>query len=311
MTEPDTSAAPEALTVWHPLLVTVLEQYLPAGWQLIPELLLSRLPQRVDIVILELVGTAPAPPRMLRGIFNFLRPHTLIEHKGPTDDLTSEDALVLLGYGAQYMRLKKLKDPAELCLMVVCDRIGPAFIEQVERLGGCFTKVANGLWQGELAGAVLHGVEAGAASKRSLTERMLYTFSRAFLTDPSGGLPLDEETRRMYALLHNQIEQFRKIRGAIAMKDYKLAKMSISELLQPTLERMAEEEPEKLGKLLTPERLARALTPEQIAKALTPEQHAKALTPEQLAKVLTPEQLTEFLQALPPELRDQIKRQLH
>jgi len=86
------------------------------------------------------------------------------------------------------------------------------------------------------------------------------------------------------------------------MKDYELAKMSLAELLQPTLERMAEEEPEKLGKLLTPERLARALTPEQIAGALTPEQHAKALTPERLM---------EFLQALPPELREQIKRHLH
>ena len=77
------------------------------------------------------------------------------------------------------------------------------------------------------------------------------------------------------------------------MKDYELAKMSLAELLQPTLERMAEEEPEKLGKLLTPDRLARALTPEQIAGALTPER------------------LMEFLQALPPELREQIKRQLH
>jgi hypothetical protein len=311
MTEPDTSPAPEALTVWHPMLVAVLEHCLPAGWQLIPELLLSRLPQRVDIVILELVGTAPGPPRKLRGIFDFLRPHTLIEHKGPTDDLTGEDALVLLGYGAQYMRLKKLKDPAELCLMVVCDRIGSAFVEQVERLGGCFTKVGKGLWRGELAGAVLHGVEAGEASKRSLTERLLYIFSRAFLTDPSGGLPLDEETRRVYALLQNQVEQFRKIRGAMAMKDYELAKMSLAELLQPTLERMAEEEPEKLGKLLTPDRLARALTPEQIAGALTPEQIAGALTPEQHAKALTPERLMEFLQALPPELREQIKRQLH
>ena len=104
------------------------------------------------------------------------------------------------------------------------------------------------------------------------------------------------------------------------MKDYELAKMSLAELLQPTLERMAEEEPEKLGKLLTPERLARALTPEQIAGALTPEQIAGALTPEQIvgaltpeqhAKALTPERLMEFLQALPPELREQIKRQLH
>ena len=293
MTEPETPPAPEALTAWHPMLVAALETYLPSGWQLIPELLLSRLPQRVDIVILELVGTAPGVARKLLSIFEFLRPHTLIEHKGPTDDLAGEDALVLLAYGAQYMRLKKLKDPAELCLMVVCDRIPPAFVEQVERLGGCFTKVGKGLWQGELAGAALHGVETGEASQRSPTERLLYTFSRAFLTNPRGGLPLDEETRRVYALLQNQVEQFRRIRGATAMKDYELMKMSMEELLRPAFERMAEEEPEKLARMLPPEALA------------------KALTLEQRLAGLTPEQLTELLEALPPEVREQIKRRLH
>jgi hypothetical protein len=250
--------------------------YLPSGWQLIPELLLSRLPQRVDIVILELVGAAPGAPRKLLSIFDFLRPHTLIEHKGPTDDLTGEDALVLLGYGTQYMRLKKLKDPGELCLMVVSDRITPGFVEQVERLGGCFTKVGKGLWRGELAGAFLHGVETGEASQRSPTERLLYAFSRAFLTNPRGGLPLDEETRKVYALLQNQVEQFRRIRGATAMKDYELAKMSLDELLAPIVERRLRE-----------------------------------ATPEQLAKMLTPEQLTKTLEALPPEVREQIKRRLH
>jgi len=90
-------------------LVALLEMYLPLGWLLIPELLLARLPQRIDIVILEMVGSAPGPVRKLHSIFDYLRPHTLIEHKGPTDDLAGEDALVLLGYGAQYMRLKKIR----------------------------------------------------------------------------------------------------------------------------------------------------------------------------------------------------------
>jgi hypothetical protein len=293
MTEPETPSTPEALTAWHPMLVAALETYLPSGWQLFPEFLLSRLPQRVDIVILELVGTAPGIACKLLSIFNFLRPHTLIEFKGPTDDLAAEDALVLLAYGAQYMRVKKLKDPAELCLMVIADRIPPAFVEQINRLQGSFTQMDKGLWRGELAGAVLHGVETGPASERSPTERLLYAFSRAFLNDPRRGLPLDEEARKVYALLQNQVEQFRKLRGDTAMKDYELAKISLAELLQPAFERMAQEEPEKL---------ARMLPPEQLAKALTPEQRLAGLTPEQLA---------EALEALPPEVREQIKQRLH
>jgi integrase len=130
-------------------------------------------------------------------------------------------------------------------------------------------------WRGELSGAALHGVETYEASRRSRTERLLYTFSKAFLTDPSGGLPLDKETRKVYALLQNQVEQFRKLRGEMAMKDYELAKISLAELLQPAVERLAQEEPEKL------------------------------------AKALTPEQIMRMLEALPPEVREQIKQRLH
>jgi hypothetical protein len=77
------------------------------------------------------------------------------------------------------------------------------------------------------------------------------------------------------------------------MKDYELAKISLEELLLPAFERMAQEEPEKL---------ARMLPPEQLAKALPPEQRLAGLTPEQLA---------EALDALPPEVREQIKQRLH
>src|SRR5215212_6927075 len=192
MTEPEAPPPPESFTAWHPMLVTLLEAYLPSGWQLIPELLLSRLPQRVDIVILELVGTAPGVAHKLLSIFDFLRSHTLIEHKGPTDDLAAEDALVLLAYGAQYMHLKKLKDPADLCLMVIADRIPPSFVDQVARLQGCLTQVGKGLWRGELAWAFLLCINTAAATEKGSTEELLYLFSRAFLSDPRGGLPLDE-----------------------------------------------------------------------------------------------------------------------
>jgi hypothetical protein len=177
--------------------------------------------------------------------------------------------------------------------MVIADRITPGFVDQIARLQGSLTQVGKGLWRGELAGAFLHAVETGDASRTGPTERLLYAFSRGFLKNPGGGLPLDEEARRVYALLQNQVEQFRKSRGEMAMKDYELMKMSLAELLQPTVERLAQEEPEKL------------------ARMLPPEQRVAGLTPEQRIAGLTPEQLTEMLEALPPEVRDQIKQRLH
>jgi hypothetical protein len=41
VTEPEPPEPPEAVTAWHPLLVALLEIFLPAGWTLIPELLLD------------------------------------------------------------------------------------------------------------------------------------------------------------------------------------------------------------------------------------------------------------------------------
>ena len=308
MSEAEATEPPEAVTAWHPLLVALLEIFLPSGWLLIPELLLSRLPQRVDIVILELVDAVPGPAHRLHSIFDHLRPHTLIEHKGPTDDLAAEDALVLLGYGAQYMRLKKIKIAADVCLMVVADRITPGFVEQITRHDGRFAQVGQGLWKGELAGFALHGVETYDASRSGSSERLLYAFSRAFITDPQGGPPLDEEARRVYTLLQAQVEQFRKARGPAAMKYYELMQKSLEELMEPVLEAMPVE---KRLRGLAPEQLRERLTPEQRLQGLTPEQRLHGLTPDQLREGLTPEQLAATIDALPEELREQLKRRLH
>jgi hypothetical protein len=308
MPEPEAPEPPEAVTAWHPMLVALLEIFLPAGWLLIPELLLSRLPQRVDIVILELVDAVPGPAHRLHSIFDHLRPHTLIEHKGPTDDLAAEDALVLLGYGAQYMRLKKIKSAADVCLMVVADRITPGFVEQLTRHDGRFAQVGQGLWKGELAGFALHGVETSDASRSGSSERLLYAFSRAFITDPQGGPPLDEEARRVYTLLQAQVEQFRKARGPAAMKYYEMMQKSLEELMEPVLEAMPVE---KRLRGLAPEQLRERLTPEQRLQGLTPEQRLHGLTPDQLREGLTPEQLAATIDALPPEVREQLKRRLH
>ncbi len=284
MTEPETPEPPEAVTAWHPLLVALLEIFLPAGWMLIPELLLSRLPQRVDIVILELVGEVPGSVRQLHSIFDHLRRHTLIEHKGPTDDLAAEDVLVLLAYGAQYMRLKGLKTPSDVCLMVVADHIPPGFVDQVAKHDGRFAQVGTGLWQGELAGYALHGVETRDVVKTSSSERLLYAFTRAFIADPRGGPPLDEEARRVYGLLQAQVEQFRKRRGPAAMKYEEMMSKSLEEILAPVLEAMPAE------------KRLRGLSPEQIAKAL------EALSTEQLARALD---------ALSPEGQAELRRWGH
>lgn len=268
-------------TAWHPMLVALLEFYLPAGWQLQPEFLLNRLPLRVDIVILRLIAEQAGTPRKLHSILDYLRPHTLIEHKGPTDDLAAEDVPTLLGYAGQYMRLAKVREPADLCLMVVCDHIPRAFLKQIERHEGKLEPIGGGLWRGKVAGFALHGVETRDACRQSPSERLLYAFSRSYLAAPAGLLPMDPEERRVYTALYEQVEQFRRNRGPMAMKDYEEAKEIHDELLDRYFEKMPPEKvAQKVAQKLTPEQRLAGLTPDEILNALTPEAR------EQLAKKL-------------------------
>jgi hypothetical protein len=294
--DPQTPEAPdepsEATTAWHPLLVFLLERFLPRGWRLTPELLLSRMPQRVDIVVVRQVDVTPGPVEKLHSIFDHLRPHTLIEHKGPADDLAREDALVLLAYGAQYMRLHKLHDPGEVCLMVVCDQITEAFVKQVERHGGSFQPTGGGLHHGTMAGFPLHGVATREVFKTAPSERLLYSFSRRFLQGREGMPPLDQDEVSVYLLLGQQIEQFRRTRGTMALKDLNQAEENYANLMAELVARY----PEILRKVPLKDRLEGAAPEDLLHLAMS-----------KLSGDLTADQL---LDALSPEMRAELAKRL-
>jgi hypothetical protein len=271
----------EPVTAWHPMLVALLEAYLPPGYTLTPELVLTRLPQRIDIVIIQKTGEPAGKARKIHAILDYLAVHTLIEHKGPTDKLTGEDALVLTGYAAQYMRLRKVDEPADVMLMVVADRMSSAFVKRIEKMGGSFGKLDAGLWRGKILGCTLHGVATGEVHKRDRSERLLYAFSRAFLDKPGALAPLEGDEKTVYHSLYQQVEQFRRIRGEFAMKDF--------EELQRAFDKYQAE--------------MMANTPvEQRLAGLTPEQRLAGLAPDQVLAGLAPEQLAELLARLPPEV---------
>ncbi len=193
------------------------------------------------------------------------------------------------------MRIFRISDPAQLCLMVLCDRIPRGFVKQVERMDGTFAPVGGGLWRGKMAGLLLHGVETREACRASPSEHLLYTFSRGYLTHPDGLLPLDEDEVGVYTLLYQQIDQFRRKWGTMAMRDIDAAQKSYEAVLAELVEK------------LPPERRLRGLTPEQRFEGLTPEQRFEGLTPEQRLAGLTPEQI---LAILPPAAVEEYARKL-
>jgi hypothetical protein len=158
---------PRFKTAWHPMMVFTMEQFAPADRKILCEFPLNRLPQRVDIVIIEQQDVPAKPPHKLLSIFSHLEKHNLIEYKGVTDDLEAVDLLSLLAYAAQYMAMHGILDPSEMGLMVVAESIPSVFVKQVERMEGKFSAVGNGLWQGKLSGLALRGVELQKRSVRT------------------------------------------------------------------------------------------------------------------------------------------------
>jgi hypothetical protein len=162
-------------TAWHPLLVVLLEHLLPRAWyRLIPELQLTKEPQRVDTVIIRKrrAGAAPSPTHLV-SVLDGLRDHTLVHFKGPSDALEASDALQLLGYAAQYMVLEGLGDPALLALRVIAPTLPPRFVAQrqskrsrqlpVQSQG----RVESSGGQGARGGLEAWAAESGLPSRRA------------------------------------------------------------------------------------------------------------------------------------------------
>jgi hypothetical protein len=153
----------------------------------------------------------------------------------------------------------------------------------------------------------VHGVETGKAAERGRTEHLLYTFSRAFLERPMQVPPLDPEDARVYVWLYQQVQQFKRARGAMAVKDVDTFERSMMEFF----ESLTAEHPELIDRILArcpPEKRLQGLAPEDRLQGLAPEDRLQGLAPEDRLQGLAPE---DRLRGLSPEEIEQLKRLLH
>ena len=268
------------------------------------EVSLSRLPLRVDILVVQRNDIAHATVHKFHSIFDHLGKHTLIEYKGVTDDLEPADVFTLLAYACLYMRERQIFDPKDMCLMVVADRIPNAFVKQIERMDGAFVAVGNGLYKGHLCGLPLHGVELREAYKTGPSERLLYMFTREFLHDHGPIKLLDTEEMSVYRLISEHVQQLRGNRATMDMKDVDLAAKSYEDAL---IQLLATATPKQISAALAPEQRLAGLAPEQRLAGLAPEQIVLTL-PDDVLRALSPDYVGTLSEATRAVIRARIGR---
>jgi hypothetical protein len=317
-------------TAWHPLVVVALEHTLPPGWyQCLSEFQLSREPLRIDIVVVRRMreGTPP-PPRLLASVLADLADHTLVHFKGPTDELERDDAIMLLAYALQYLIVAEVESPALVALRVIAPRLTPRFVKALGTLGCELTSTVTGVHEGRLGVFPLRVVETVPVNARA-GEHLLYTVTPGMIADPGGVPALSAEESEVFWALLEHVEQLRHpLPGQRKrhMKDEEKVVASFQQAMRAVLQRLPSEEvlreyapeqrlagltPEQRLQGLAPEQRLQGLAPEQLRERLTPEQLLQGLTPEQRLQGLTPEQLAATIDALPAEVREQLKGRLH
>jgi len=260
-------------TAWHPLLVLLLRQLLPAdGFEITGEFSLTREPLRLDVVVVRKLKDARPSFYLLPSLLEALGSHSLISFKGPTDRLEADDATMLLVYGSLYLVVARVKEPNEVTLHLVTAELTPRFREQLGRLGGYLRYQGAGVSVGKLGPFSLQVIETEQAFPYD-EEHLWFVFTPSLLDHrPPPAMAKNELT--FYQYIYQQIAQVRAEGDPLMYKDLELAKMSLEEAMGKL---MADMPPGLRLTGIPPEILLAGISVEQRLAGLAPEQVGEAL----------------------------------
>jgi hypothetical protein len=283
-------------TWWHPLLVRLLDHLLATAYAVRDEVLVGKLPLRVDILLIRReAGELPeASRRDLSVLLPLLNRFTLIEFKGPTDTLQPGDLAQLVGcaflwHSQQAERVLH----AEISLIVLAPRVNEAVRDEVRCLGWQIREDAAGVHRISGGPFTLWLVETDVMAE--LGQPILSLVSRVFLDEHERIIQELKRTGHDLLLCYmlQQIEQFRSLGEDFAMQHADTETMSAleEELQTAVLETIPVEKrlrglpaEDRLRGLPAEDRL-RGLSPEEVLQRFTPEQVAGGLSDEQAARL--------------------------
>jgi hypothetical protein len=264
-------------TWWHPLLVRLLDYELAAAYAVLDEVLVGKLPLRVDILLIrrEAEHLPEASRRDVSVLLPLLSRFTLIEFKGPTDSLEPGDLAQLVGCTFLWHSQQAERVPqADISLIVLAPSVNEAVREEL----GCFG------WQISEHEAGVHRVSGGPFTMwlvetdvmAKLGQPVLSLVSRVFLNEHERIIEHLRETGHELLLCYvlQQVARFRKMGKEFAMQHAGTEYMDeVEDELQAILDGMPVEN-----------RL-RGLSPEEILRRLTPEEFADRISEEQAARL--------------------------
>jgi hypothetical protein len=288
-------------TWWHPLLARLLDYELATGYAVRDEVLVGKLPLRVDILLIrrEAGQLSEAGRRDLSVLVPLLNRFTLIEFKGPTDTLEPGDLAQLAGCAFLWHSQQAERVPqADVSLIVLAPSVNEGVRDELRCLG----------WEIREHEAGVHCITGGPFTMwlietdvmAELGQPVFSLVSRVFLKEHER--IIEQLTRTGHGMLLcytlQQIEQFRSLGEEFVMQHADTEYMGeLEEELQTAVleaipvERRLRGLPaeERLRGLPAEERL-RGLSPEEVLRRFTPREVLGRLTPEELAGGLSDEQ---------------------
>jgi hypothetical protein len=273
-------------TWWHPLLVRLLDFELAAAYKVQEEVLVGKLPLRVDIVLIRREsGQLPeANRRDLSVLLPLFRRFTLLEFKAPTDALQPGDLAQLAGCAFLWHSQQAERIPQqELSLIVLAPTINRAFRDELHCLGWEIGEHQKGVYR--ITGGPFTAWLVETDVMAELGDPILSLMSRVFLKDHRRIMEQLTQTGHPALLCYTlqQIEQFRKMGERFIMTHADTQYMNeLEDELQIVLAGIS---PERRLRGLPPEDRLRGLSPKEVLRRFTPEQLAGGLTDEQAAQL--------------------------
>jgi hypothetical protein len=303
------SAPGKVRTWWHPLFVQVLVFELADSAEVLAEVLVGKLPLRLDVLIVRrrhrLSARAQRDMPVLAGFLNRV---TQIQYKGPTDVLEAADLPQFEGVALLWLGQQAAPVPAEdVTLLLVVPRVGDAVRSQAARLGYVLRQVQSGAYEVPDRAFAMYVLETDPLGEQ---DPVLALFSAAPLTRRQ------EITTRLQASGHGdllsfllqQVQQLREMGEDVMKTQFKdlkdLDRFEATVLAAIPAEKRLRGVPteERLRGVPTEERLRGVPTEERLRGVPTEERLRGVPTEERLRGVATTELLRELLASRAQEL---------